>query len=161
MSSTAIIINSIVGVALVASLLRDRNKTAVAMKVTWNASKRLIPAILAVILVIGLFLGFMPPNWISKTLGSSGGFLGVVIAAFLGSILFIPAVLAFPMGASLLQSGASVMSVAAFITTLTMVGFVFIPIEVKELGKRFALLRNGLSLVAAIIIAVLMGLILG
>ncbi|MFW6113713.1 MAG: permease [Actinomycetota bacterium] len=160
MSTTAIVINSLVGIALLASILKDRGKTWNALKVTWNASKRLAPAILVVILAIGLFLGFMPPDWIARTLGSQGGFTGVAIAAFLGSVLFIPAVLAFPLGASLLQSGASIMSVAAFITTLTMVGFVFIPIETKELGRRFTLLRNGLSFAAAVIIAVLMGLIL-
>ncbi|MDY6793752.1 MAG: permease [Actinomycetota bacterium] len=160
MSTTAIVINSLVGIALLASVFKDRGKTWTALKVTWNASKRLTPAVLAVILAIGLFLGFIPPDWIARTLGNQGGFIGVAIAAFLGSVLFIPAVLAFPLGASLLESGAGIMSVAAFITTLTMVGFVFIPIEIKELGKRFTLLRNGLSFVAAIIIAVLMGLIL-
>lgn len=160
MSVTAIVINSFVAVMLVASALSDRKKTILALKVAWNASRRLVPSVLAVILVIGLFLGFLPPDWISKTLGSQGGILGVLIAAFLGSILFIPAILAFPLGASLLESGASIMAVAAFITTLTMVGFVFIPVEIKELGKKFTLLRNGLSLIAAIIIAVLMGLIL-
>ncbi|RKZ09258.1 permease, partial [Candidatus Fermentibacteria bacterium] len=36
----------------------------------------------------------------------------------------------------------------------------FIPVEIKELGKRFTLIRNGLSFVVAIIIAILMGLIL-
>lgn len=160
MSSTAIVINSLVAMALLFSIVKDREKTWMALKVAWNATKRLLPAILAVILAIGLFLGFMPADWIARTLGTQGGILGVAIAAFLGSILFIPAILAFPLGASLLESGAGIMSVAAFITTLTMVGFVFLPIEIKELGKRFALLRNGLSLVAAIIIAVLMGLIL-
>lgn len=160
MSNTAIVINALVGVALVASIIKDRGKTRAALRVTWNATRRMMPAVLAVILVIGLFLGFMPPDWIAKTLGSQGGVLGVLIASFLGSILFIPAILAFPLGASLLESGASVMSVAAFITTLTMVGFVFVPIEIKELGRRFALLRNGLSFLAAVIIAVLMGLIL-
>jgi uncharacterized membrane protein YraQ (UPF0718 family) len=160
MSTTAIVINSIVSIALVASLIRDRKKTVMALKVAYNAAKRLAPAVLVVVLAIGLFLGFIPPDWIAKTLGSRGGFLGVVIAAAIGSVLFIPAILAFPLGASLLQSGASIMSVAAFITTLTMVGFVFIPIEVKELGRKFTIIRNGLSLIIAIVIAFLMGLIL-
>lgn len=160
MSVTAIVVNSFVGVALLISLVKSREKTVIALKVTWMASKRLLPAILLVIVAIGLFLGFVPPSWIARVLGNSSGPLGVVIAALLGSVLFIPALLAFPMGASLLQSGAGIMSVAAFITTLTMVGFVFIPVEVKEMGKKFTFLRNGLSLAVALIIAVLIGLIL-
>ena len=160
MSPTAIVINSLVGLALTFSLLKSRKKTLMGLKIAWKAAGKMLPAVLLVIVVIGLFLGFVSPSFISGILGSSNGLLGVAIAAVLGSVLFIPAILAFPMGASLMQSGASIMSVAAFITTLTMVGFIFIPVEIKELGKRFTLIRNGLSFVIAIIIAILMGLIL-
>lgn len=160
MSITAVLINSMVGLALVLSLLKSREKTLKGLKIAWSASKRMLPAVLLVIVLIGLFLGFVSPSLISSALGNSSGLLGVAIAAVLGSILFIPAILAFPLGASLMQSGAGIMSVAAFITTLTMVGFIFIPVEVSELGKRFTALRNGLSFVVAIIIAILMGLIL-
>jgi len=160
MSPTAIVINSLVGLALTFSLLKSRKKTLMGLKIAWKAAGKMLPAVLLVIVVIGLFLGFVSPSFISGILGSSNGLLGVAIAAVLGSVLFIPAILAFPMGASLMLSGASIMSVAAFITTLTMVGFIFIPVEIKELGKRFTLIRNGLSFVVAIIIAILMGLIL-
>jgi len=85
----------------------------------------------------------------------------VLIAAVLGSVLFIPAIIAFPLAKSLLDMGAGIMAMAAFITTLTMIGFVFLPVEIKELGTRFALLRNGLSFVTALLIAVIMGLVLG
>lgn len=160
MSITALVINSLVGLALLLSLIKSKKKTLMGLKIAWNASKKMLPAVLLVIVLIGLFLGFVSPSLISRILGNSSGLLGIAIAASLGSVMFIPAILAFPMGASLLQSGASVMSVAAFITTLTMVGFIFIPIEVSELGKRFTLIRNGFSFIAAIIIAILMGLIL-
>ncbi len=160
MSPTAIVINSLVCLALLFSLLKSRKKTLKGLKIAWKAAGKMLPAVLLVIVVIGLFLGFVSPSFISDVLGKSSGLLGVAIAAVLGSVLFIPAILAFPMGASLMQSGASIMSVAAFITTLTMVGFIFIPVEVKELGKRFTLIRNGFSFIAAIIIAILMGLIL-
>ncbi len=160
MSPTAIAINSLVGLALTLSLLKSRKKTLKGLKIALKAAGKMLPAVLLVIVVIGLFLGFVSSSFISGILGSSSGLLGVAIAAVLGSVLFIPAILAFPMGASLMQSGAGIMSVAAFITTLTMVGFIFIPVEVKELGKRFTLIRNGFSFIAAIIIAILMGLIL-
>ena len=49
---------------------------------------------------------------------------------------------------------------ATFITTLTMIGMVTLPLEIKKLGKKFALLRNGLSFIIAIIIALIMGVLL-
>ena len=54
----------------------------------------------------------------------------------------------------------AVTAVAAFVTTLTMIGTVTLPLEARELGRRFALLRNGLSFVLAIIVALIMGAIL-
>ncbi|MCF7929461.1 MAG: hypothetical protein K9L68_11885 [Spirochaetales bacterium] len=40
------------------------------------------------------------------------------------------------------------MIIAAFITSLTIIGVVTLPLEIKELDGRFAALRNGTSFVA-------------
>ena len=85
---------------------------------------------------------------------------GVLIVGAAGAVLHIPALLSFPLAASLLEEGASVSAVAAFITTLTMIGTITLPLEIKELGKKMAILRNGISFVIAIIIALIMGVIL-
>lgn len=146
---------------LAISLAKSREKTVAAFRVAVNALKRLLPGVLAVIGIIGLILGFVPPGWIARTMGQERGLLGFVFASLLGSILFIPAIIAFPLAGSLLEMGASVLAVSAFITTLTMIGFVFLPLEVREMGGRFALLRNGLSLLAALLVAFLMHLALG
>ncbi|MDZ7797973.1 MAG: hypothetical protein U5N56_13480 [Candidatus Marinimicrobia bacterium] len=52
------------------------------------------------------------------------------------------------------------MTISAFVTTLVMVGVVTAPLEIKTLGKKFTLLRNGLSFVAALLIAGIMGVLL-
>ena len=161
MSATAIVIDALVAVCLVISVIKSRVKTWQALKVAYFAFKRIAPMLLAIIAVIGLLMGFVPPKWIADVIGPNTGLLGVLAAALLGSVLIIPGLIAFPLAKSLMAMGASVMSTAAFITTLTMIGFVFIPLEIKMLGKRFTLLRNGLSFIVALIIAVLMGLILG
>jgi len=86
--------------------------------------------------------------------------VGILIVAAVGAVLYIPSIVAFPLAGSLVKSGASVGAVAAFITTLTMVGLVTLPLEVELLGKRLALSRNAMSLVLAVAIALIMGLIL-
>lgn len=158
---TAIVIDALVGLCLILSLVASREKTKTALVIAWNALKRLAPSVLAVIAIIGLVVGFIPPRWIASSIGGESGMVGLLVASLLGSVLFIPAIIAFPLARSLLDLGAGVMAMAAFITTLTMIGFIFLPIEIKELGKRFAFLRNGLSFLAAVIIAVIMGLVLG
>ena len=102
----------------------------------------------------------MPPEQISGFIGEQSGIIGILLVGAVGALMHIPALLSFPLAASLLENGASVSAVAAFITTLTMIGTVTLPLEIKELGKRIAFLRNGLSFIIAIIIALIMGAIL-
>lgn len=160
MSWTAVGINSLALLCLAVSLIKSREKTGWALKVAFNALKRLGPSVLAIIAVIGIIVGFVPPRWVASVIGGERGAAGVLIGAALGAVLFIPGLIAFPLARSVLDMGAGVTAIAAFVTTLTMIGFVFLPLEVKELGKRFALVRNGLSFAAALIIAALMGLVL-
>lgn len=158
LTSTIILILS--ALLLLISLLKDRRKTLAALKVALNAAKRLLPSIAAIILLVGLMVGFIPPHWVARTIGTQSGALGVMVASFIGAVLFIPAIIAFPLAKSFIDMGAGIMATAAFVTTLTMVGFVFLPLEIKELGRRFALARNGMALIAAVIIAVIVGVIL-
>lgn len=66
----------------------------------------------------------MPQTQISKSTGERVGFEGVLLAAFLGAILYIPASITFPLTASLLKKGASITIIDVFITTLTMIGII-------------------------------------
>lgn len=142
------------------SIYKDRQKTKRALLVAGRMLLKMLPSLLLIVAFIGLLLGFVPPEVIGHYLGREAGFGGTLLAAVIGAITLIPALVSFPLAGSLLRSGATVMTIAAFITTLTMVGTVTVPLEIKELGKRFTLLRNGLSFVFALLIGLLMGVIL-
>ncbi|MFO7929267.1 MAG: permease [Candidatus Humimicrobiaceae bacterium] len=157
---TAITINAIALAWLIFSIVKNRDKTKQSLKIAVKTLIKILPLIIIIIVFIGFLLGFLPPEMISKIVGEQAGFLGIMVTAVLGSVLFIPALISFPLAASLLDGGASVMAVAAFITTLTMVGVVTLPLELKELGKKMTILRNAFSFVFAVIIALLMGVIL-
>jgi uncharacterized membrane protein YraQ (UPF0718 family) len=160
MSKTAIIINAIALACLIFCFLKDRTLTLKSLKMALRSFFKILPTVLIIIIIIGLILGFLPPEKISYILGETSGPLGVVFAALLGSLLHIPSLISFPLAASLLEVGASITVAAVFITTLTMIGTVTLPMEMKMLGKKFALLRNGLSFIMAVIIAIIMGAIL-
>jgi uncharacterized membrane protein YraQ (UPF0718 family) len=81
-------------------------------------------------------------------------------ASILGSITLIPGFIAFPLAAALLKSGAGYMQIAAFVSTLMMVGVVTLPMEIKFFGKKAAYLRNGLAFVFSLIVALVMGVVL-
>lgn len=157
MSPTALLINGIALVALIVAAFRDRSRVRRAVKMAIKMTIRMVPMVVVIILLIGVLFAFVSPQMLEQFLGARSGPLGAVLAALVGGVLHVPALLAFPLSASLLERGASVTVVAAFITSLTMIGVVTIPLEIKELGRRFAFLRNGLSLLAALSIAFIMG----
>lgn len=160
MNSTTIFINIFAISCLIFAFIKDRAKTKRSLILAVKSFFRIIPTVLIIIILIGLLLGFVPSSEISKIVGEQSGVGGVILVALFGAILHIPALISFPLAASLLKSGASIVAVAAFITTLTMIGTVTLPLEIKELGKKIALLRNGISFIIAIIIAFIMGAIL-
>ncbi len=160
MNITIIIINGIAIIGLLIAFIVNREKAINSLKMAGKSFFKILPMTLIIVLVIGLLLGFVPPEQISRFVGEQTGIVGVLLVGALGAILHIPALISFPLAASLLASGASVAAVAAFITTLTMIGTITLPLEIKELGKKIALLRNGISFIIAIIIALIMGAIL-
>ena len=160
MNVTAIIINVIAVVGLFIAFAKDKDKTIKSLKMAGKSSIRMLPMVFVIIIIIGLLLGFVPPDQISRFIGEQSGMTGILLVGAVGAVMHIPSLLSFPLAASLLEDGASVSAVAAFITTLTMIGTITLPLEIKELGKKMALLRNGISFVIAIIIALIMGAIL-
>lgn len=143
------------------SLVKDPAKTFSSMKRSKGMMRSMMGDILAIIFGIGLILTLIPPTSIQRFLGSSNTILSTIISSIIGSLTLIPAFVAFPLIGSLVDVGASIVPAVAFLTTLTMVGFVTFPLEKKEFGLKFALMRNLYSFLFAIIIALAMGVILG
>jgi len=160
MNSTFVLINLFALLCLLLAFVKDRAKTKRGLVIAFKSFVRILPLVIATVILIGLILGFVSKDQISKVVGEQAGFEGVLVIAFLGAILHIPSIISFPLAASLLKGGASVESVAVFITTLTMIGFVTLPVEIRELGRKFAVLRNSLSFIVAILIGLIMGKVL-
>ena len=160
MNITIIMINLIAVISLIFAFIKDKKKAKKSLKIAMMSFIKMLPMLIIIVIIIGLTLGFLSGETISKILGNQTGAIGIIFTGLFGSILQIPALLAFPLSASLLEKGASMTVIATFIMTLTMVGIVTLPLEIKELGKKFAILRNVFSFIIAIIIALIMGALL-
>lgn len=150
----------ITGIWFIISMIKDKKRTLDAMKMSKKMMGNMLGQIIAILFLIGLILTFIPPHVIKEYLGGSNIFLATVVSALIGSITLIPAFVAFPLVGSIVDMGASIVPAVAFLTTLTMVGFVTFNLEKQEFGKKFALARNGLSFIFAIAISMIMGVIL-
>lgn len=146
-------------VAFLASLTADRRKTALGVKKGLKMFLGILPTLFGILSLVSLMLAAFHPSAIRQMLGDSGT-IPFIAALLIGSISLIPGFIAFPLAGVLRQNGATTPVIAAFITTLMMVGVLTLPLEAKFFGYRVAILRNILAFIGAIIIALLMSVVL-
>lgn len=146
-------------VLLTISFLKDKDKSVKALKKAWKSFENILPEFLVVILMVGFLLAILNTQTISKIIGAESGWYGTLIAAIIGSLTLIPGFVAFPTAALLLENGAGYMQIAAFVSTLMMVGIITLPIEIKYFSKKAAILRNSMAFVFSIFVAILIGLV--
>lgn len=147
-------------VFLLVSFKKNKGKTIRALKMALNIGRGMVFSIISIILAIGLILTIFPPTEVANFMSKQSLILSTIGASLLGTITLVPAFIAFPLIGTLVDAGVGIVPSVAFLTTLTMVGLVTFPLERKEFGTKFTIIRNGLSFVFAIIIALIMGVII-
>jgi uncharacterized membrane protein YraQ (UPF0718 family) len=154
------ILYGLAGVGLAISYYKDRDKTKTALKKAWKAFENILPQLLSILIIIGLALAILTPETISALIGTESGIWGLFAAALIGSVTLIPGFVAFPLAAALLNNGAGFMQIAAFVSTLMMVGIITLPLEIKTMGKPAAIIRNAAAFVFSLIAAIVIGVVL-
>lgn len=144
-------------ILLAVSFKKDKKKSLLAIKRAKTMFITVLPQFIAIQLLVGLLLTLLPPHTIQSLIGTESGFNGMLISSIIGSISLVPVLIAFPIAAELLKNGAGIAQISVFISTLTMVGFVTLPMETKYLGKKLALLRNILIYFFSFILAYIIG----
>lgn len=147
-------------VFLIISMAKDNRKTKRALKMAFGMGKGMLLSIISIIFLIGLVLTILPPQEIATFVEKQSLLLATIVSAVFGTITLIPAFIAFPLVGTLVDAGVGIVPSVAFLTTLTMVGLVTFPLEKKEFGLKFAMTRNLLSFVFAILIALVMGVVI-
>lgn len=155
-----IVFYSAAGLALLVSLLKSREKTGKVLKTAGRNLLFLLPELLGLILILSLILTLVPGEKIALWLGHPVKVISTFIGAAVGTVVIMPGFVAFPLAKELVVRGAHLSAIAAFVTTLMMVGFATLPLESKMFGKKFALWRLVLSFVTALVTALVMGVIL-
>ncbi|MDI3533832.1 MAG: hypothetical protein PWQ82_197 [Thermosediminibacterales bacterium] len=157
MFTTVLYIVSIIFLGI--SFYKDKKKTKTALLKAWKSFMNVFPAFAGVLALVGLMLTVLTPEIISKIIGSNTGILGMFIASIVGAITLIPGFVAFPLASSLLEKGAGVEQIAVFVSTLMMVGFVTMPLEIKYFSRKEAFLRNSFSYIFSFVVAFIIGMV--
>ena len=111
------------------------------------------PILIGVVLLLGLFKTFVSKQSISSIF--TGDVLqDTVTGSLMGSFLAGNPITSYIIGGELLEGGVSLFAVTAFIVTWVTVGVIQFPAEASILGKRFAITRNVLSFIIAIVVSI-------
>ena len=140
---------------LIVSVYKDRDKTKRGIQKGIWMMLGVLPYFLT-----GTALIYLKPDTIRQILGAESGLRGMITAALAGTAALVPVLAVFPMVSELLRNGAGTAQMAIFISTLTTVGFITIPLEIKYLGVKAAVLRNILFFLAAFATSYLLGVML-
>ena len=120
----------------------------------------MLPLLIGIILLVGLFHGFLPRNFLLSVF--SGDMLqDTLLGALIGSVLGGNPVNSYVIGESLLKIGISLFGITALMLTWVSVWLMQLPVEMAALGTRFALVRTlaafFLSIPTTIIIVLMTG----
>jgi uncharacterized membrane protein YraQ (UPF0718 family) len=152
---------AVTAIALTVSLVASRRKTLAALRVAGLRFARILPALLTTLVLFAVAITLVPREWIHRMLGADSGAVGMATAVLVGSITLMPGFIAFPLSGALLKQGVPYTVLAAFTTTLMMVGVLTYPLERQYFGRNVTLARNAVALMIALIVAVVMGVVFG
>lgn len=148
-------------VGLLVSAIANKQKTVESLKTAWNMFLKMLPMLLIILAVVSIVLFFLPDYVIAEYLGTDDLLLGTILASVIGAISLLPGFITFPLSGLLLDKGVSYTVLAAFTTSLMMVGIITFPMEIKYFGTKLTIIRNAVSYVIAIIVSLAVGFIYG
>ena len=147
-------------IGLVISLFFNREKTKKALKIGWKKFNKILGTYLKLLIILSFIL-LISDKMIIKYLGGHIPIIGLLVGLIVGSITMMPGFIAYPLAGILVDKGVDYMVVAAFITTLMLVGVATYPVEKEYFGIKATIWRNAAGFIIAAIVALSAGLLYG
>lgn len=138
----------------------DVARTRESLRIAGRSLWMLLPLLVAVFGLVGLFQVFLSPEQVERFMGAANGWLSLLVGGAIGAVSIGPPLAAYPLAGSMLDAGAWPPAVAAFIVSWISVGIITLPFEAATFSLRFALLRNSVNFGLALLIGLLLGIVL-
>jgi uncharacterized membrane protein YraQ (UPF0718 family) len=108
----------------------------------------IMPMLIGVVLLMGLFETYVTEDML-KSIFSGNTLSDTFIGTFVGGVSVGNPVVSYILGGELLSNGISLYAVTAFILSWVTLGVIQLPLEWQLFGRRFTVVRNLLSVIAA------------
>jgi predicted Fe-Mo cluster-binding NifX family protein len=120
----------------------------------------ILPVLLGVILLVGLFRSFVPRELL-LSLFPGNAIQDSIFGTLAGSLMAGNPINSYVLGETLLEMGVSLFGAVAFMLAWVNIGLVQLPAEIAALGAVFAGLRNLAAFIMVILVAVLTVVLMG
>ena len=114
----------------------------------------ILPSMLAIIALVGLFEVYVPPKFISSLFGINP-ILDLIGGTFIGAISTGHGSISFIIAQGLQQQEVSIYALSTFTLSWVTLDFIQLPLEATILGKNFTIARNILAFISTIIISLI------
>jgi len=124
------------------------------LKKTFKSFFNILPLIFGTVLTISLIFTIIPKDFYVRIF-TGNTLTDSLIGSLIGSISAGNAITSYILGGELLNQGIGLIAVTAFLVSWVTVGIIQLPIEIKTLGFKFAVIRNILCFCFSIIVAII------
>jgi len=120
----------------------------------------MIELLLGTIFLLSLVSILVPKEKYTSIFGGNHA-VDSIIGSILGSVSIGSPVVSYIIGGELLNRGISLIAVTSFLVAWVTVGLIQLPVEAAFLGRKFAIIRNLISFLFSMIVAVTTVILLG
>ena len=136
------IIMGVIAVTLfIFAYLKGGGEHILGLKEAGNIMFQLLSLLIFAFIIAGIVKVIIPSEMISRWIGVQSGFRGILIGTVVGSLAPGGPYIAMPIAAGLLQTGAGIGTMVAFMTGWSLWAFTRLPLEIGIMGWKFTGVR--------------------
>jgi len=136
------IIMGVIAIALIiVAYQKGGGEHILGLKSAGNILLQVMPLLIFVFIIAGTIQYIVPAEMVAKWVGAESGFRGILIGTVAGGFTPGGPITAMPIAAGLLQSGAGIGTMVAFMTGWSLLAFIRLPLEVGLMGWKFTAIR--------------------
>jgi len=136
-----IIMGVIAIILLIIAYQRGGGEHILGLKAAGNIFLQILPLLIFAFIVAGTIQYILPADLISKWIGTESGLRGIFLGTAVGGFTPGGPYMAMPIAAGLLQSGANIGTMVAFMTGWSLWAISRLPLEIGLMGWKFTTIR--------------------
>lgn len=134
-------------VLLTIGYLRGDGQHLTGLQSALRMTLSMLPLLLLAMIVAGMVQVLIPKEPLARWVGADSGLRGIMLGAVAGALAPGGPYVSMPLAAGMLQAGAGIGTMVAFLTGWSLWAIGRLPIEVGILGWKFTLIRLACTLI--------------